>query len=357
MIEADGQTVASGEIAPALSTRVLDWLGTESAERPAPSLLAAFAGIGGVMLGLGLLIAIVGENATRSKFIGVGAALIAVAWAARSFVAVSAIKSMAVGVALVGIPAFSLGATVSNGTDSFWTGALLAVLFLAAWALPGFKNRNLFLALGAIALVASFGSLSARDNNASQIEKCQTYIQQGDFDSFDAKCQNLYASDTTNGVLPLKVTDNIGEQGAIYLIGAALFLSLTWWLDRRGRRGTATAFAAAGLVTAVTGTALLANKFDGSSGGVFVTIVGLIVCIVGSHGARRTTTWAGALMSSLGLVWVVAWEWKPKSSSSTGGVAITVGLLLVAVALAAAAIRSAQPVESAESPSAESPGQ
>ena len=110
---------------------------------------------------------------------------------------------------------------------------------------PGFKSRNLLLALGALALVSSFGSLIGSETT---VEQCNQYLEDGDFDSFDEECGDVDPNGA-GSFLPVQLTDNVGSEGTVYLVGGALYLGLTLWLDRRGHRGTSTAFAAAGAGT------------------------------------------------------------------------------------------------------------
>ena len=147
--------------------------------------------------------------------------------------------------------------------------------------------------------------------------------------------------DESSSLLPTGITNNFGDQGAIYLAGAVVCFGLTWWLDRRGRKGPGAALAVAGLLSAISGTALFAADLSGKSAALFVLLVGLVVCAVGTHGARRATTWWGAAMAAIGLVWFVALEWQPESSASMGGMMIVSGLILLAVGTAAAAVQQA----------------
>jgi len=320
-------------------TTFLDGLGPDARERPRPGLRTAMAGLGGVVIAIGVLIAVVGEEPNRGKFIGVALALMVAAWALRTFVKLEEAKAAAVGVAVLAIPTFAGAVTISNDQGGFLTGLLAAALFIAAWALPGFKSRNLLLGLGALALVAAFGTLSANDN--ADTAKCDQYLNEGDFDSFDAECENYYDNVGGSGFLPVDVTDNLGTQGIVYLVGAGTFLGLTWWLDRRGYRGTATGLCAAGLTSALVGTVLLANEFGDTSGPLLVLVVGLVICVVGTHGERRATTWLGAALAAIGIVSLVAVQMEPSSASSAGAVAIVSGLALVAIAALSAPIRAA----------------
>ena len=317
----------------------LDGLGPDAKERPEPTLRAAMAGLGGVIIAIGVLIAVVGDEPNRSKFIGVSLATMVAGWALRTFVKLEEAKAAAVGAVVVAIPTFAGAVTVSNGQGGFLTGLMAAALFIGAWALPGFKSRNLLLGLGALALVAGFGSLSANDN--ADTAKCDQYLNEGDFDRFDAECQNYYDDVGGSGFLPVDVTDNLGTQGIVYLVGAGAFLGLTWWLDRRGYRGTATGLCAAGLASALVGTVLLANEFGDTTGPLLILVVGLLICAVGTHGERRATTWLGAVLAAIGIVSLVAVQMEPSSSSAAGGVAIISGLLLVTIAALSAPIRAA----------------
>jgi hypothetical protein len=333
--------------APNAVTMFLDGLGPDAKLRPHPGLRAAVAGLGGVVLAIGVLVAATGNDPSRGRSIGVSLALIAGAWGLRTFVKVAEVGAAAVGIVVVGIPAFAIASTVSDGRGGFPTGLLLAAVFIAAWALPGFRSRNLLLGLGALALVGAFGALSATDR--ADTDKCDQYTSDGDYARFDAECGSIYQP-VGIGLLPIGITDNLGTQGAIYLAGAAMFLGLTWWLDRRGYRGTGTGLCAAGLFAAVVGTVLLANKFGGLPGPILVLVVGLLICVVGAHGSRRATTWWGAALATIGMVAIVEVQWKPDSTGAIGGVAIVSGLLLLGIALLVGAISASNATTAAGPP-------
>jgi hypothetical protein len=324
--------------------RFLDSMGEPARERRRPSLRAAVAGLGGTAIAIGLLIALAGDSPGRGRLIAVSLGLLALAAVLRLFVKVHEVQAAAVGVLLVGIVGFGISATASGNRADFLTGLLLAALFIGAWAAPGFRGTNLLLAIGLLALLGGVGSLTTTSN--SLLEKCNQYIADGNFDAYDKDCQALALQDTTT-FLPTAITDSLGDQGVIYLAGAALFLGATWVLDRRGYRGTATAFAAAGLLAALVGTGLLTSKFGSTSGPVFVTVVGVLVCIAGSHGGRRATTWWGAVLVALGVIAFVAIEMKPTSSGEAGAVGIVGGLVLVVLPLLGAPVRRAMADRSA----------
>ncbi|MDO8365050.1 MAG: DUF2510 domain-containing protein [Actinomycetota bacterium] len=320
-------------------TGFLDSMGDDARLRPRPSLRNAMAGIGGFVLALGLLIALAGDDPKRGTFIAIGLALIAAAWTLRTFVKVPEAQAAAVGAVVVGIPAFGISATISDGQNGFLTSLVVAVLFIAAWALPGFKSRNLLLGLGALALVGALGSLTAPDEG--DIAECRNFQDEGDYDAYtDADCDAVLYGES-DSFLPSDITNNTGDAGWVYLLSAAALLGGTFWLDRRGYHGTATALGATGLISAVEGTALLAADFGETTGPILVLGVGVLVCVVGSHGSRRATTWWGALMAAVGVTWFVAVQMEPDSQSATGGVAIVSGLVLIGIPLVAAPIRAA----------------
>ena len=319
-------------------SRFLDTMGDDARLRSLPSLRVALSGIGGLMIAVGLLVVFSGDDPSRGKLVAVSLLLLAGALAARLLVKVAEVRAAAVGVAVVAIPTFAGAATVGDGRAEALTFFVAAALFLAAWALRGFLGRTLLLGLGLLALVGAFSSLIADIGQ----DKCQTYLEDEDYDSYYDECED-YQGDflEPNLFLPVPVTDNLGDQGVTYLVFAALLLGSTWWLDRRGYHGAGTGTVVAGLISSVVGAALLADQFGDTGGPMMVTIVGLLVCIVGSHGARRATTWWGALLASLGAVALVALQWEPDSATSTGGVAIVTGLALIGIAFLGEPIRAA----------------
>jgi len=345
MTEVDGQVgmpddgASAGQPAAApkrMGDRLLDWLGPDAIERPTPSLRDAFAGIGGAVLAVGIVIMAVGEDPTRGKFIGTGVALALVAWALRMFVKVAALQALAVGAFVVGGTVFSVAVTADTGNGTLATGLVMTAVFGLAWALPGLRHRNLLLGIAALSLVAALGTLSATDTD--HYDRCMDYMNEGDYDRFDAECQDLYY-ESSDSVLPSEITDSTGDEGLIYLAGALALFAGTWWLDRKGRKGPATALVAAGLVSALVGTVLKVADFGETTGPVFVTLVGVAICVVGSHGARRATTWWGALLAAGGLVAFIGTQMKPDSTTSAGGVAVVAALVLLGTALVASAVQ------------------
>ncbi len=329
-------TVAVDGGAPGIDViGLLDRMGEPARERSRPSLRAAVAGLGGVLMAAGVLIAVTGDEPVRGELIAGSLIILVAAIVVRLFLRIAEPQAAAIGLGLVGFVTFGAAVTVTDDAGGFLTGLLVAVLFVGAWLLPGFRGVNLYLAVGLLALLGAFGSLSADDT--SKIDRCNQYIEDGNFDAYDAECQDLGFEDT--GLLPTEITGTVGTQGVIYLVGAALLLAGTWVLDRRGYRGTATALTAAGLIAAVVGTGLLVSEFGETSGPVFVTIVGVLVCLVGSHGGRRATTWAGAALLVSGFMAFLGIQFEPSSPAAAATLAIVGGAALVLLPLLGAAIR------------------
>ena len=308
-------TSSEAAVASTAGIRFLDRMGRPALERSTPSLRAALAGIGGAVVAasvLGLAGGDAVEEANRTGLTIAAVLLVVAGWLVRRATKVTELAAAAVGIAGVGVVAAAAFIGFRGDSGATISGSIAAVLFLALWALPGFLGQNLMLGAGLLAAVGTIGSLTASGGSVF---------------------------DEGSDLLPVEVTDNIGSQGAVYLAAAALLLGLTWVLDRRGYRGTATAACAAGLLSALVGVALLANSFSETSGPVFVCIVGFLVCLVGSHGGRRATTWTGAGLAAAGLVAFVAVQVQPESNLGAGITGIVAGALLVALPALAAPLR------------------
>jgi len=319
-------------------TRFLDGMGDDARLRPRPSLRTAMAGIGGLFVAAGVLVVAAGDDISRGTLIATSLVLLIAALAARLAVKVTEVQSAAVGIAVVAIPTFAAAVAVSDGTSGVLVYLLAAALFLAAWALRGFRGRTLLLGLGLLALVGGFSTLISEIGQ----DKCESYIQANDFDRYFDECQDYTGDGGGESLfLPISVTDNLGSEGIVYLVSATLLLGATWWLDRRGYHGTGTGTVVAGLQSAVLGATLLANEFGDVGGPLLLLAIGFLICIVGTHGNRRATTWWGAVLAAIGVVSFVVVQWKPGSISATGGSLVVAGLALVGIPFLIAPLRAA----------------
>ena len=308
--------VADGDPAPAAANGLrtfLDSFGADAHRRPEPVSSISIAGIGGFVASFGLLLLIIGNDVNRvddvrgklfvSSLITLGGAL-----AVRFLVQHQhQLRSAAVGAgapALVGLG----GAITWKNTGDAWALLVIALMLLAAWALPGFRGRPLMLALGALFVVAAIGRATA-------------------------------SGSTRDGAVPRGVTDVIGGQGAIFLLMGMLLLGGVYLLDREGYAGVATSLVTAAIISSWVGVGQTVPKLDDTPGSLLVIATGLVIGVVGTHGARRATSWIGALITGIGTVSFMYSLMQPfKNSSDVGIMLLLSGALLVGGAVAAAAI-------------------
>jgi hypothetical protein len=300
---AAAEPVASG--GPSESTagnvfvRFLEHLGPEAKERPIASLHTALAGAGGAVVAAGLALAIAGTLAGRGRVALAGIVLAAVALAIRFAVKLNVeLRAAAVGMGVVGITAIGV-AIADRSLDSAGGWLVVAALFVAAWLLPGFQGRPIMLGLGALALVVALASATSKGRG---------------------------------GTISFTGSQSVARgQGATFLVAAALLLGVVWALDRRGYHGVATSLVVAALVSSFVGAFGTVSKLDNTGGTLLIVLVGVAVCVVGSHGVRRATTWYGALIASVGVVAFLVAAMKPTSIGAVGSDLIIAGLLLIAL--------------------------
>jgi hypothetical protein len=334
---------------PAAATgigRVLESMRPDSAERTRPSLSMALAGIGGFLLAVGALI-LTGDDPARVTIVLVSLAVLAAAVAAAIWLKrMHAAPSAALGGLIVGLVGFGSAATIGDGDAGVLTFLVIGGLHLVAWFVGPFKGKTLLLGLGLFVLVGAVASLvdGESDRNGSAIAECEDLLDDGDFEEFDENnCDEVLFSESGNDeIVPQLVGDNIGSTGWVYLASAAGLLFATAWADRKGFRGTGTGVASAAIASALAGTAFAAVDLGGTGAWVLVTIVGIAVCLVGSFGARRATTWWGSFLVAVGLIAVVALSLKPESNTGIAGVAFLAGALLIGVPALIRKVKAAQ---------------
>lgn len=351
----------------AASNRVvatLESMRPDSHERRTPSLTAALAGLGGVLVAFGVLITI-GDDPSVGVIIAVSLAIVAAAVAVKWFLGTRPqAGAAALGALVVGLVAF--GAGIAEATDKgpgVLVFGLVGGLHVAAWLLKPFRGKTLLVGLGSLALVGALASLpDAFDGGVAgddAVERCEEFLEEGDFDRYDEEnCDDVLFSnfeDVGNDILPGVFTDGVGSAGWIYLLCSAGLLGATWWLDRKAYRGTATGLAASGLVSATVGASLLAEDIGDTGGAFLVLMVGVVVCLVGSHGSRRATTWWGAALAVIGLLVLLASIIEPTSTSAGAMVAFLAGALLIGVPVLVAAVRRNQQPPAPSAPSSPGP--
>jgi hypothetical protein len=289
--------------------RWLDTLGLEGRERPAPRLHAALAGAGGVVLAAGVTTLVVGDDGGRGRAALAGLVVIIVAFAARLWrganeeMRAGAVGAVASGIAVLGFALFDSGEYTSTGPY-----LVIALMYLAAWALPGFRGRPVLLGLGLLAIVVGVGVGRINDQLLG------------------------FAG----------VDDAAGDLAVVFLLGAAALLALVWLLDRRGYRGVATPIVVSALICALIGLVAAAVRFDEEGSAFLLTIVGFIVCAVGHLGARRATTWYGAFLTAAGVTTLLAAIVEPTSTTGAGITLLAAAALLLATPVVVKAIQVAR---------------
>jgi hypothetical protein len=310
-----GLQPGAAPVATVPSEPFLERLGPDARERPAPLFSSAVAGLGGAVAAAGAM-ASVSDNG-RAAIVVLSLVVIGGALAIRLLVPNQAeARAAAVGAVVIGIPVFATAATSDGDNAGSATAVLAAVLYLAAWALPGFRGRTVLLGLGALTAVGAFASLVQGDES--------DFGSGGDLD--------------LDFFEPARVLGT----GAVYLIGGVLLLVAVWRLDRSGYRGTATGLAAAGLVSSFVGTMLVASEFGNEGGAILVLVAGVLICLVGAHGSRRATTWTGAALGAAGMVGLVAVTLEPSSATAVASTMLLAGGLLIACAVIGRTARASQ---------------
>lgn len=295
----------------------------DSRTRPDPTLPIVLSGLGGVLAGGGIAALVIGDSSTRAKVVIAGVVITALCLVVRLAVPRPAeVRSAAIGGGIVGLAVLAAGIVGDGFTDNDWVpAAVIAALFLAAWALPGFFGRTVMLGIGTFAVVAAVAA--AIDNDPVDP---------------DARSVNV----------DVPFFDRIGNQGYVFMVLGAALMGLVYLLDRRGFRGTATGLVAAGLSSTGLGLAALVTEFGETGGPLLSVMVGGLVCFVGSNGARRATTWTGALITAVAVAALVANLLEPASSGEVGLVGLLSAAALVAVSVVAARRRAArQPADPA----------
>jgi hypothetical protein len=295
--------------------RFLDGLGPDAKVRPRPDVTVALAGIGGVLVALGVLALAVDIDSlddfgdVRGKLAILSVLVLAAVYAVRLFVRHQReLASAAVGAGAVGI--FGLGAAITYTSSSQTLPLLvLAAMYLAAWIAPGLRGRPLLLGLAALALVSSLSSIA------------------------DGQEINVGIGAGSSGG---------SGQGIVFLVAGAVLLGAVFLLDRAGYAGVATSVLVAALIATFAGAFQVVGSLGDATGGAFVmTLVGLVVCIVGTHGHRRASVWLGAAVAGTGTAVFLFSVTEPSSVAATAGTFVLAGALLLGGALLFELIRAA----------------
>jgi len=348
----------------------LDRLGPRVLRRAEPRASIAVAGAGCALAVLGALIISGDTGATDDAFnrwpgVVLSAAVVVAGFVALSQVASGAIATGGTVAAALGVPPLMFFLTWDEGgTPPFSSEAILVVsaaVWLAAYLWGPGRGRPFFLGAGLIALWASilevvegvfdapwvfFGSWFGY-SSATTFEEVPTDTPFGNGATFDAP------DPTTLGILSL-------------VLGCAYLLA-TQRLDRGGRHGAATPFAAATVPVLVTVPFLLAEDLETAGSGLLVTALGAALALVGTSVHRRGLTWLGGAGVAIG---VAIFLGDMTDDATVGGMlylAAGIGLVFVGHAWATARAEpdemavtapwfAAPPVAAASAPSANPAG-
>ncbi|MCU1360919.1 MAG: hypothetical protein JWN99_2208, partial [Ilumatobacteraceae bacterium] len=302
--------------AKSMTARPLQFLQALDADarvRPAPRLSIALAGGGGALVAIGIAAGIIGSDGSRGRAIGAAAVILAVALGIRLRVhGQPDLRSAAVGAGVVGLATLG-GGIVADDVGDGWAALIVGAIFLAAWVLPGLRGRPIMLGIGTLLMVAALGAATSSGGAEN------------------------------SGVLSdVPFSSVVGDQQVVFLLAAAVLFGLVWWLDRAGFFGVGTSLVVPALLSAFIGVAESTSNLDNAGAAFLIFAVGIVVCLVGSHGDRRATTWGGALLATIGVVGFFAAIMKPDSVGSTAGMFVISGVLLAVAPASVRAIRASR---------------
>jgi hypothetical protein len=116
--------------------------------------------------------------------------------------------------------------------------------------------------------------------------------------------------------------------GALSLIFGVGYLLVGSRLDRRERRGIATPFMLAGLISLFWGIALLSGDLEEVGTGIALIIAGVGVAILGATAERRATTWVGGLAVFFGCTLLAA-KIADTNTDAFAAAAVLLGVLVI----------------------------
>lgn len=264
-------------------------------DRKTPNAVAALGAAGGLVAALGVLF-FLGDDPEPVAVAVFGAALLVAAWfLVRSAPGRSAdLGAAAVAIASVGIVAFAFGSLDHQPGAERWF--VIAALFGLAYVVTGFRGHTFMLGAALVAAVVAvsvaLGGGSFGDDSTVEGEAIEAA-------SFD-----------------LGVSGEATAQGRVALLCGAACLAAMVILDQRGRRATATAFAATAVAAGIGASIVLALTSEHVSTPVAVALFGIAAVAAGHATRRRATTWSGAGLTTAGLVGIPLTIFEPDSPAS-----------------------------------------
>ena len=292
--------------------KFLDSLGPETRQRPQPRLATALGGLGGFTAALGF-VGLLGEEpqgATVALLYGLifaGAVVVML----KVPTELISLRAGAVGAGVVAAFFIALGLT-GGELDNFEApspaavSAIIAIMLLGGWALPGFKGRPVFFAVGLLAFVTMIASAFARSNQLSRFGSTNVF----------------------EDVL-FEIEDRIQFQSWVFLVLAVVLLGAMWQLDRLGFRGVATGVAVSALSSSIIGLTLFVIVEPNPGGAVLVIAIGLLASVIGALGKRRITLWLGALIFAQALGLLLTLIIDPNDLSTAAITSLMAGAALI----------------------------
>jgi hypothetical protein len=220
------------------------------------------------------------------------------------------------------LPPFLAFLTYSkNSTPSFGTILLLSCVGWAAGYLVGpARGHSLYLGTALIGLWLWFIEVTEH-----------VFSFPTDFLSNLARlASGSVGGSGTSSSLGLRSAPNATTIG-MYTIGFAVaYLALARALDRNEKRGMATAFTFAGVVTLIVGITALSDDLQQIGTGVAFTIAGLVLGYLGATEGRRATNWIGGILVFGGLTMIVADPFDTPTAFGLAEIIVGGGTILLA---------------------------
>ncbi|HEX8802833.1 MAG TPA: hypothetical protein VF743_01530, partial [Acidimicrobiales bacterium] len=318
-------------------TGLLDGLGARAERRAEPRLGVALAGVGMLVILVGILVwggdsaaSGVADSGEPDRTLGMclSLAVIAVGYALlvrfrHGPLAAAGVVAAALGVpVLVGFATFDPGVAADPdvllvlpiGVDAIVLVSLAAWLATYAWV-PVARGRVFFLALSTFTLWLYV--VEKVEEGAAGYLLTLPYSSLLFPFAYDYEDAPELPDPTAIGAASLTV-------GVLYYVAAVA-------LDRRRARGAATPFVAAGFAASAVGIAHVAGDLEAIGTGLLLVLAGATLAVVGALHGRRFTTWVWAAGVGLGLL-VVLSDVISDSAAGYGTAAIVLGAALVVVA-------------------------
>lgn len=336
---------------------LVERLGERALRRAEPRFGVALAGVGVVMIVIGIIAwageqAAPGDEGDSNRTLGIILSLLVIA---AGYLLVlrfrhGPLAAAGVAAATLGVPVLmgfvTFDATPESDSDAFFVLPFavdaIVLLSLAAWLVtyvwaPTISGRVFFLAASAFVLwlyllekveEGAAGYVLTLPYSVFFFELAASFDEIGDGDS--------------------DVPDFTTIGGPSLVIGIVYYL-LALLLDRKGYRGIATPLVAAGFLATVVGIGHLAGDLEATGTGVVLILAGSALALYGATQGRRFTTWTWAAGAGLGVL-VILGDAFEDSVAGFGGTAIVLGAGIV-LAAHLVADRFGEPDEMAPGPS------